>query len=297
MKNIFLFLILVVFVAVGCEDVIEVDTDFEEPQLVVDGWIDDMNRPQTIRLTLSQDYFENEFADGVTDATVTVTRNGEEVLDFLPQGNGDYVWTPEDRTLGNVGDTFVLNIEWNGNTYSSASTMNRVPEIDSIGFEFREGEFGFEDGLYAGLFVKDFAGVGDTYWAKTWKNDTLLNKPNELNIVYDATFDAGTILDGVAWIVPLREAINPIADSDRENDTFQIPYVPGDKIYCEVLSINNEAFRFMQLAIEQMTNGDNGIFTLPIANTRGNVTRDTDGELVLGMFNVAAVSTIEVVVE
>lgn len=296
MKNIIILLLcLGTLFLVSCEDVIDVDVDFEEAQLVVDAWLDNLDREQTVRLTLSQDYFENQFAKGVTDATVTITRNDEEVLEFENRGNGDYVWTPNGGSIGNIGDSYLLTIEWKGDVYVGNSVLNRVPPIDSIVLEFIEDNFGIEDGIYAELFVTDLVGAGDTYWARTWKNDTLLNKPDELNIVYDATFGAGTNLDGVTWIPPLRSAINPTADSDRDDETFQIPYLPGDKIYCEVYSISNEAFRFLQIAEEQMTN--EGLFAVPIANTNNNVSRVSDNKGVIGFFNVGAVSTMEVVVD
>jgi len=280
--------------ALSCEDVIDVDSGFESPQLVVDAWLNNIDSIQTVRLTQTQDYFDNSFTPAVTGAIVSVTRNGSDVLVFEDQGNGNYTYRPED-VIGQVGDEFTLQIEVDGNTYSSTVEMHRVPPIDSISMFERVDEFGFDDGLYGSLYARDFVGKGDTYWAKTWKNDTLLNKPLELNIIYDAVFDPGTDLDGTYWIRPLREAINPIPEDQAE--TVQTPYVPGDRIYCEVHSINNDAYSFMNIAFEQMTNGNNAIFALPVANTRGNVVHDTDGSRLLGMFNVAAVSSLGITVE
>ena len=62
-------------------------------------------------------------------------------------------------------------------------------------------------------------------------------------------------------------------------------------------TLKNNAFKFMQIAVEQMTNGENGIFTLPVANTKSNVRRVSDDQLILGMFNMGAVSSLEVIVE
>lgn len=285
-------LILILFLGlVSCEDVIEVDSGFESSTLVVDAWIDNLERPQMIRLTQSQDYFDNSFTAAVTNAEVSVEVNGRK-YDFVSDGEGNYTWTPSpDEVLGQVGEQFLLTINHEGKTYQGTSIMNRVPEIDSIAQVYEEEQLGFPEGNYAELIAKDFTGIGDTYWIKTWKNGEYLNKPQEIVLAYDATFDAGSGLDGVTFIFPIRRGLNPIPDDVDNIDDLPPPYEPGDSIYVELLAINNEAFRFMQIAFEQMTNGDNGIFALPIANTKGNVVEVATGEPILGMFNISAIST------
>ena len=69
-----------------------------------------------------------------------------------------------------------------------------------------------------------------------------------------------------------------------------MPYEEGDTVLVELHSINNQAFNFLEIARDQINNGDNGIFSIPLANTRSNITA-SDDSLVLGFFNVAGVST------
>ena len=120
--------------------------------------------------------------------------------------------------------------------------------------------------MFAELYARDLPGKGDTYWVKSYRNDTLLNRPQELNIIYDATFDAGTDIDGTTFIRPLRFGINAVDD-----DGLPRFLESGDKVRSEIHSISNQAFTFLQIVQEQTTNGDNGIFALPIANSRGNI--------------------------
>ena len=49
------------------------------------------------------------------------------------------------------------------------------------------------------FFARDPFGAGDTYWIKTYKNGSFLNKPQELNIAYDAAFDGGSASDGIVF--------------------------------------------------------------------------------------------------
>jgi hypothetical protein len=46
-----------------------------------------------------------------------------------------------------------------------------------------------------------------------------------------------------------------------------------------------------------MINGDNTIFSIPLANTKSNVIRTSDGKPALGFFNVSAVSEKDRLVE
>jgi hypothetical protein len=284
--------ILAVITIVGlasCEDAITVDNGFEASQIVVDAWITNEAGPQMIEVTESQDYFDNRLPTVITNAQVTIT-NGSQVFDFIHISDGKYTWTPTTggEVLGNIGDEFTLKIEVDNKTLTSTTQLNRVPEIDSISIFFEGDAFGADDGYFAELYATDHPGKGDTYWVKSYRNDTLLNRPQELNIIYDATFDAGTDIDGTTFIRPLRFAINAIDEDGLPRNLKQ-----GDKVKCEIYSISNDAFRFLQLVQEQTTNGDNSIFALPVANSRGNI-RDENGDLILGVFNIAAVSREEV---
>ena len=291
-KYILSTLVLLSILSTSCEDVVEVDNGFESSQFVVDAWINNnIGEAQTISLTLSQDYFDNRLPDPITDAEVNVTSSTGS-FNFEHSADGNYVWTPnEGENIGEIGETYTLTIDYNGETYTSTTQLNPVPEIDSISIYFEDEAFGADDGLYAELYARDLLGKGNTYWVKSYRNDTLLNRPQELNIIFDATFDSGTDIDGVDFIRPLRFAINAL-----DEDNLPRALEPGDKVKSEIHSISNEAFRFLQIVQEQTTNGDNAIFALPIANSRGNVF-DSEGKRVLGVFNVAAITSMEKTVE
>lgn len=295
MLNQYIFPAFLLFTAVlftSCEDVIDFNTDPAPELLVVDAWINDLDQPQIINLSLSQPYFNSSNPSGITGAEVIVENSTGKTLVFEDQNNGNYVWTPTSgETIGDVGDAFQLRITWNDREYEATSKMNRVPEIDSVTQEFREPELGNPEGIYANFFARDLPGPGDAYWIKTYKNGQFLNKPAELNIAYDAAFDSGSSVDGVVFIIPVRELINRIPDPDTDDDIEVPPYLPGDSIRVEIHSITEEAFNFLNIAKEQMTNGDNTIFALPLANTKSNVIHTATGERALGFFNVAKVSS------
>lgn len=291
------FLLLLIFTASSCEDAIDIEVEPLTEQLVVDAWITNQAGPQTINLALTQSYFANELPKGVSGAVVTVTSSVGTVFEFEETENGNYVWTPvADETIGEIGTDYGLQVTVDGQNYGSFSTLNPVPTIDSIAYEARESDAFGPEGVYAELFARDLPGNGDTYWIKTFKNGIFLNKPEEINLAFDAGFSEGGGADGLIFIPPVREAINRIADADTDDNGDVAPWAIDDEIKVEIHSISNAAFYFMTLAQGQITNGNNTIFAEPVINTTGNIFKE-DGEQALGVFNVAAVSEMTVLVE
>ncbi|MEQ8242794.1 DUF4249 family protein, partial [Fulvivirga sp.] len=189
------------------------------------------------------------------------------------------------------GTTYDLEVRLNGITYHAASSLNRVPEVDSIKFTFKEEQSVFQpEGYYAEFVATDFKGSGDTYWIKAFKNGSLLNNPFDLNIAYDAGFNAGGNIDGFVFIQPIQDGVTPLND---ELDAID-PYVLGDSLYVEIHSITNEAFYFLQ-EVQIQTQRDGGfdeVFAEPFQNVGTNITaQSTNGEAkVVGFFNVSSVS-------
>lgn len=290
--------ILIGFIAMfwfGCEDVIDLDVDSSSGDLVIDAWIDTRNQAQTIRLTLSQGYFDNTNPPVVEDAVVTVTNTTTNIINRFNEvnGSGEYTWEPEGETsLGKVGDQLTLNISYQGEEYAATTSVKRVPVIDSIGQEYRENEVFLDDGIYVQFYARDFVGTGDAYWIKSFKNSSFLNDAADINIAYDAGFDAGSQIDGIIFIPPIREFVN-----EKDEDGIDKPWMPGESIMVEIHSLSSDAFNFMEIARDQITNGDNGIFSLPLANARSNINRKSDSKSALGFFNVAAVTTKSKVIE
>lgn len=298
-KNIIYFIAVIACFS-ACEDVIEVDLAEGDNQLVVDAWINNLPQTQEIRLSRVLPYFENSRTPAETGATVTISEDNGRVYDFEDADNdGVYTWTPEPgASFGRLNGVYTLSIVTDaGKEYSAASTMKRVMPIDSITLEDREEELGNPAGIYAEFFARDMPGEGDAYWIKSFKNGEFLNKPQELNLAWDAAFTPGSGVDGVIFITPIREFINRTPDSgdDAVDDDDTPPWVEGDTINIELHSLNADAFMFLEQALTQMTLGDAGIFAEPPANVPTNIeslnaTEPSDNAI--GFFNVSSVSTL-----
>jgi len=313
-KQIFFFLAILIFAS--CEDIIEVDVTDGESQLVVDAWINDLPETQTIRLTRTESYFENTFADGVTGANVYIGEGSisqtDTIIDMLYEfkdedNDGTYTWTPgPGDQLIKTGKDYGLFVQLEDDLYVSVSRGNRSMPIDSIGYEFMEEMVGQPEGIYAQVYARDSISpdpqVPDVYWIKAFKNGEFLNKPSEMNLAWNNVFGPGDMDTTLSLLIPpLRLGINRVPDfeDDAVDDPDVPPYQIGDNIRVEIHSLTPEAFFFLSQAREQMTNGDNGIFALPVTNVPTNIFPAEEGakENPIGFFCVSRVEVAEVDVE
>jgi len=301
----FFLIIITAIIFIGCETIISPELQNAEPLLVVDAWVTNMPGSQTIILSQTQPYFENKLPPPVSNAIITVIENGSKTYNFLedPGKPGYYSWTPVgNEVFGMVGLSYKLTVQVGTDVYESTSKMGPVPPIDSIQYKKNEPDQQNPDFYLAQFFAKDVIGLGDTYWIKTFKNGIFLNKPSEINVAYDAGFDAGgpffsrienNIPILVDFIPPIRNRINP-NDTD-ENDNALSPYIPGDSVMVEIHSITLQSFAYLRQLAEQ-TNRPGGfseLFSKPLANVSTNIVNpNPNGKKAVGFFNVAAVSSL-----
>jgi hypothetical protein len=292
-------LFLTICFLISCEDEVSVDLDEGTPQLTIDAVLTNKSGSQTIKLTKSIGYFNNANTPAVIGAIVNVTDldNGK-VYQFLDADNdGKYVWTSTDgETFGEIGNMYSLYVKAENEEFEAVSVMNNVPQIDSIYLEKRKenAAFGQPEGIYAELFARDLVGIGNCYWIRTYKNNKFLNKPEEIGLAYDAAFSAGNPSDGLIFIRPIREYLNPVNDEDDPDDLP--PYVLGDSIYAELYSITPEMWFYMNNLKTQLLNG--GLFATPAANLPCNISnKNPQGKKAIGFFSVSAVSGLGVKVQ
>ncbi|MDH5365468.1 MAG: DUF4249 domain-containing protein [Cyclobacteriaceae bacterium] len=287
------FVITIIFLS-ACDDIIDVELPIGEPVLVVDAWLNDKPEDQFILLTTTIPYFDDSLQPEVSGAVITVSDSEGNNYDFIEQQDGRYRWSPSvlQPKLGNVGSTFQLSIDVNGNQYSSSTYMGGVPKIDSISLTFEKGNSFFDDYYLAEFWADDLIGEGDAYWIKTNKNGVAINKPSEISLAFDAGYSEGSNVDGITFIQPIRQSINPFEED--EEGRFLSPYVPGDTVYVEIHSVSIDAFSFLnELIITTNRPGGFGeLFAQPLSNLPTNISNNnaTIENDVVGFFNVASVS-------
>ncbi len=279
----------------ACEDTVTVNLENASPVLNIDAWINNKPQTQTIELTLSQSYFDSSKPKGVKGASVLVTDEKGNVFLFAEstKQDGIYEWSPSSGSFGEIGVTYSLTVNYNGEKFVSSCKMARTTRIDSITFKVEKGQGpGADDIDKASFWARDQIGAGDCYWIKTYKNSALLNLPRDINRAYDAGIAPTGNFDGLTFLQPIREAISPQQDEDS-NGNILSPYKKGDSVYVEIHSISQLAFNYLG-ELRTQTNRPGGIaelFSTPLANVSTNINNENPkGSQVVGFFNVAAVS-------
>ncbi|MFZ9044337.1 MAG: DUF4249 domain-containing protein [Cyclobacteriaceae bacterium] len=292
----FILIFAVFFGVVSCEK--EIFPDLNQPfeLVVIDAWLTDKPGPQQIFITRSQPYFENEFPEKVEGAIVQVISSDSVVYNFS-ENDSAYTWTAADScSFVEVGQSYFLFVEVDGQQHSAFTTVGVVPEIDSVRYNFEEAIPNFipEDHYLAEFYARDPEGLGNAYWIRGWKNGEPLSKPSEISIAFDAGGSPGAAVDGVQFIQPIRQSLNPF-DQEEAGNLFNPPYLLGDSVYIEIHSISAEAFFFLTEVATQ-TNRAGGfaaLFAQPVANVSSNIFNldQNSTTKAVGYFNVAAVSS------
>ncbi len=290
MKNIAIALLLISLFS-SCEDVIDLDVQDGVQQLVIDGWLTSKAEDQTIRLSLSQAYFDNSSVSTVNDAEVIVYEADQTPHPFKSMGSGEYTLSKEEASFLTEGGQYSLYVNYDGEEFGSLSALNRVPSIDSIAYEYFEFPIAPADstepadGYFAEFYARDPEGDGDTYWIQTTKNGELLNDPTNISTAFDAGFSPGALSDGLLFILPIRQSIN---------DGL---YQHGDSLHVELWSITNDAFYYLLQVRQESGNG--GIFATPPANIPTNVfnLNESSDKTALGFFGISGVSEFSTVID
>jgi hypothetical protein len=133
-----LIYILYIFILLGCEKVIELETDFNDKRLVIDAYIskhkDSLNKKAYVKLSETIPYFANEESI-VDNAVVSIEINQKiQVLNYDSQKR-EYI---SDINFINDNDEFVLNVKHNNNNYTSNSKLIKTPKIESVVFGERK---------------------------------------------------------------------------------------------------------------------------------------------------------------
>lgn len=267
MKNI-LILIAVMFLVNACTEKIELDLNtLDQRRLVVDGWITNEADSHMVNLSYTVDFFAEEPAQQVTNATVSIF-DGSTTINLTQTKPG--IYTSNEGYKGAIGKNYTLNINIEGEQYTSTTYLDSVMTIDSLSYS-KKDDFGrdLETGendlqLYRLLMtIKELPGKGDYYAIRTFKNGIL-----DSDSLYEYVFFDDQFIDGYHYKLASYDIIEA-----EIGDVFDI----------ELLSISKQAYEAYQAMFSETFRG--GIFDAPPANVPSNVSNGA-----LGIFNASAVS-------
>ncbi len=251
------FFVIVLFLFESCTERIDLKlNDGDNLKLVVDAWITNEAGPHKVTLSRTTSYFENEAAPRVSGADVRIEQGNETII-LEESEKGEYLTPVEFQ--GEVGKTYQLKIEVEGELYESSATLSRLPKIDSLGYQYSVDEASYSVLLY----TKELPGIGDFYLFRSYKNGSLT-----ADTLRNSDFVSDEFVDG-----------SDIPGVEVGYEDLQT----GDVAILEMLSISKEAHDFF-LAVMLETDYRGGPFDTPPANIPSNISNGA-----FGFFNASAI--------
>ncbi len=286
-----LFLITVIAALTSCEDVVQIKLDEGSKLYVIDAFVNNLPEKQVIKVSTNDQYFSNSSAPPLSGAQVILKdlTAGKQFL-FAEENKGEYVYVPSGDTLSRVDHQYELNVTIDGVTYTSLATQKRTAVIDTIESVLFDGSGGFgpppaKPFYLCNLLAFDPAGlVPDYYWVKTFRNDSLLFGPSDINIAIDGTNGA-------------------VGDLGVEYTAFTPPitflgfnqYYSGNTCKVEIHSLSRESYYFFIQASTQINNG--GLFATTPENVKTNIlTPENAATKAVGWFNMATVTSLKITI-
>lgn len=179
MKNFTTILFLAaLFILNSCNDVVELDLPEANKKLMIEAWLTNDTKLQTVKLSLTGSYFDQNPVSRVKQAIVTITYNLGNSYILEETADGIY----QNRFYLVQANTYFLHIKTvEGKEYiSEGETFSPVPPIDSL-YSVYKGKMSFDDeGYFVYINSKDPAGEKNFYRWKIYINDVYQNKAENI---------------------------------------------------------------------------------------------------------------------
>ncbi|MBU3820633.1 DUF4249 domain-containing protein [Flavobacteriaceae bacterium XHP0103] len=268
--NIIIFLFTLIFVS--CEDVIDVKVSEGKERLVIEASLDwekgTSGNEQTIKLSKSSPYFDNNTNNNVTGASVTVTDNDTSTTYiFNDENDGTY-------TISNfipvIDHSYTLEVIYDGETYTGKETMMSVTDINRI---TQSVEGGFDDELLeVNVYYSDPADEDNFYLMR-----------------YMEEGDLFPVLEDMSDEFVNGNEIHDFWEKEDDEDINEKPFEAGDNIAISLYGISQRYYNYMRLLIEQYDSGGDP-FSSNAAQIKGNCINTTnEAHYPFGYFRVTQV--------
>ena len=174
----------------SCEKVIEIDLADSKSVIVIEATITSNKEPFTVLVSKTSSYFgASSSSDLVSGAIVSVRVENGKSRYFSESSPGVYTL---DKTFAQSNYWYIVNVEYEGITYSARSYLNEMIPIADISLSYFDGFGIFDSGYKVNCFIRDPAGVDNYYRMKIYVNGQLSND-GEINLYSDKLFDGKLI--------------------------------------------------------------------------------------------------------
>ena len=189
MKTIRIFLSVIILLT-SCEDVIEIELNYMEPKLVIEGVINDFDNQCIIKLSKTTDYFNQKINQTVSDAVITLTDNAGTIVNFNETEPGIYL---EKSVQPKPNINYTLNIHSEGNEYVAKATIPQKVNIDSLTCKYNSESIFYEVGYVVSCHFSDPGEFHNFYRLKTYNIHDRKQAKNSEDIYNDDLFNGNNV--------------------------------------------------------------------------------------------------------
>lgn len=263
--------ILAALVLFSCTEPIDINLNNDENlRLVVDAEIDNLLETDTIFLSVTSNFFDQSGPVPASGATVKITNDDGEFLFQEIIGSGRYISPANFK--GAEGQNHVLNISYEGKSYTGSCFLNPPIKIDTLtSRRLGPDDFFNPDEVEIGISLQDPPGVRNYYWFIDF-----VNGKNE----YEDLFEYGALFND--------EIINGSYLDNIEYGTFDLK--EGDTLRIELRTITKKVEEILIGLASESFRG--GIFDSPPSNVPSNINNGA-----LGIFVAYSRETKSIIID
>ena len=258
MKNLFI-LLLSAFVALlsSCTKVVDLKLNEPENKIAVDGLISNRAGESFVKLAYTKGYLSSDAPETIIDAQVSV-RDNDGNLTLFTTPNNDGLYLPPTNFVGEVGKTYTLDVQYEGESLSAESTMNDTVSGNNVNVIKADVTDPYLDAGYHLLAtIKKYKEEDSFYKGEIFINGVKqMNTASDIVVFDDRMFEAGEELETGLFLW---------AEISEDDEKPQM----GDVVTLQLISISEETYDYLQALSETPMQG--GLFGKTPANVPSNI--------------------------
>ncbi|WP_258097939.1 DUF4249 domain-containing protein [Marinoscillum pacificum] len=258
----------------SCQDN-NLELDDQEQQVVIEGWLSDLDTIQFIKISLSQNFLDNSGKSYIEDAGVKIRSSNGVTIDLIHSSNGLY--STQSTYSGQEGINYFLEVRLSDGRIIQSSTqkMASAPSLDTINFEYYERESATNENIIEQVFypitqINDNGEEENYYRFKVYKNDTLFKESENILLINDKFFNGNS----------------PFI----ENEFTSFEFFESDSIGLELQEITSTGYNYLRNLKNQTTSLGSTSFITP-GPINGNMFYLNSDEKVLGYWGTCSIQT------
>jgi hypothetical protein len=264
MKARLIFFSLIILLT-SCEDVIEIELNYMEPKLVIEGVITDSDSQCIIKLSKTADYFNKNTNPAVSNAVVTLTDNEGTTVNFSEVEPGIY---SEESVQAKPDVNYTLTILSEGTKYEAKATIPQKVNIDSLTCKYNSESIFYEVGYVITCHFSDPGAFRNFYRLKTYNIHDSTHARNSEDIYNDDMFNGNKV--ELPW----------------SHDVFQ----QSDTVVVELYTLDAQTYEYYKTLFTISGSDEMSSITTP-ANPNSNIKNGA-----LGYFGAYTVSRDTIII-